>query len=771
MRQNRKFLLWIKKGIALFLFFAAVLGGLYFPVWKMGLSTGVAIYALFLWRFNFFALFFIPAVLPLLNLAPWSGIVLFEEFDLFLLATVAVSVWKGHYSKNVFSSMDKLSWVCVILFLISIMVSLFKGMLPLSPLQPNDLSNYLSHFNSLRIGRSFLWTILLMPAINFCFLKDKEAATKHIMTGFMFGVIGVCIIVFWERGVINDLLNATNRYELLRNLLDFSSEYRITALFSEMNTGGTAIDGYIALSWVFPLGAYFIWIETSKKMEWTFSHLIKGFLAVLALGSGLYIIATTFTRITYAALGISFLIIIFSVSIGNYRKNRDKTLFFYLILFLLLLFFIGLLVYLFQKGGYLSLFSGIFIIFGGSLIGILSLRFGKILFLLSGLFVFFCGFGLMTKGMITSKWVETGFFEAVVISFVGSWMIFSICTGLGRIIANKKKVVEFIGVFIPLVVVFGISIPMVFGNRMQVRFSTATEDGSGRIYHWQNVLNAMDDDISTIVTGMGVGSFPRYFFQKDKYSRELGSYSYRDEYGNGFLRLSGGKDMELGQRFFLSEDENQKYILNLKVRTNQKDSILSLRICHRNLLHAAGCKYYQIKLDNEYRGQWKPYQLVIEKNIIQKSDWYSNWPQVFLVRNAKNGTDIDIDDVSLINESGKNIIKNGDYEKGGQRWFSYNEFEHLAWHTKNIVLHFFFEQGVLGVIGILVLTAVASWKNFQGVLQGQIFPTVLLAAIIGFQVIGLTDTPIDAPRVAFIYYMIIMMSFIHISCEQSSTVG
>ncbi len=99
------------------------------------------------------------------------------------------------------------------------------------------------------------------------------------------------------------------------------------------------------------------------------------------------------------------------------------------------------------------------------------------------------------------------------------------------------------------------------------------------------------------------------------------------------------------------------------------------------------------------------------------------------------------------------------YQKGGQRWFSYNEFEHLPWHTKNMLLHFFFAQGLLGVIGFLALTAAAAWRNLQGIMKGEIFPIILLSAILGFQVVGLTDCPIDAPRVAFLYYMILMMSF------------
>ena len=214
----KKIFLCIKRVTALFIFSAAIMGCFYYPVGKIYLTAGVVLYSIISIRFPLFPLFFIPAFLPLVNLAPWSGVVLFEEFDLFLIATLGVSVWKGDYSKNIFKNLNYLSLACIALFLISITISLLKGLLPFSVLQPNDLSNYLSPFNSLRIGRSFLWAILLFPLVMNSFLKNRETAYKSIIAGFMFGVIGVCGIVFWERGVINDILHATNRYELLNNL-------------------------------------------------------------------------------------------------------------------------------------------------------------------------------------------------------------------------------------------------------------------------------------------------------------------------------------------------------------------------------------------------------------------------------------------------------------------------------------------------------------------------------------------------------------------------
>ena len=51
----------------------------------------------------------------------------------------------------------------------------------------------------------------------------------------LFGLGGAALSVLWERLAFTDLLN-------------FSSDYRVTGLFWEMHIGGAALDGFLALT-------------------------------------------------------------------------------------------------------------------------------------------------------------------------------------------------------------------------------------------------------------------------------------------------------------------------------------------------------------------------------------------------------------------------------------------------------------------------------------------------------------------------------------------
>ena len=148
----------------------------------------------------------------------------------------------------------------------------------------------------------------------------------------------------------------------------------------------------------------------------------------------------------------------------------------YAVLVILLVCFMAGLVYGFQKGGYLALFAGIFIIAGASLLGAASRQIPGILTILGGACVFGAGTLLMAKGMVSSKWSDTGAFEAMAVSGFAAWIFFCTCLGAGRFAANKDRAVGFIAVFVPLIIVASISVPMIFGNRMQeYPFASAAE--------------------------------------------------------------------------------------------------------------------------------------------------------------------------------------------------------------------------------------------------------------------------------------------------------
>ncbi len=223
---------------ALTLAATAIYGGLHFPVASIPLVLSLVFYAGLLWRQPQLWLFFVPALLPILNLAPWSGRFFFDEFDLFLLATVAIWVLRSDSQRPL--RFAPAAATLITLFVFAFAASLALGLLPLGPVDANAFASYFSKYNGLRVGKGLLWGVVLVYLARSDLARHEDALNRYWVPGMLVGLAGVVVVALWERIAFPGLMN-------------FAEEYRITSTFGSMHVGGAAIDGYLALAIPFTL--------------------------------------------------------------------------------------------------------------------------------------------------------------------------------------------------------------------------------------------------------------------------------------------------------------------------------------------------------------------------------------------------------------------------------------------------------------------------------------------------------------------------------------
>ena len=265
------------------------------------------------------------ALLPVLNFSPWNGWLIAEEFDLFILATLAgcYAAMALKPTRQESQNLNKVSTYSlnskqkqrnnVLLLAIGALTLLacWRG------LATNDLSpqwwqsgwallqtqGYTEPLNSLRSAKGVFWALLFVPLLRYQLRQkeqekeqekeqDKEyekarekrhsAVTKaEVSTLLAYGQLaGLCVVVvaiLWERAAFPGLFN-------------FSTHYRTTALFWEMHTGGAALDVYLVLSLPF---AFWAVGRARGPVRW----LAAGLLLTLTC----YALLTTFSRGVYAA--------------------------------------------------------------------------------------------------------------------------------------------------------------------------------------------------------------------------------------------------------------------------------------------------------------------------------------------------------------------------------------------------------------------------------------------------------------------------------------
>jgi VanZ family protein len=590
-----------------------------FPVLALPLSLFLLAYTVLLAYYPKAWLVAIPALLPVLDFAPWTGRFFFDEFDLLVLTTLMVHFWRKPKS-SLPSYYSTASIIMLAVFALVYFVSFLRGILPLQALDANTLANYYSNYNSFRVGKGFLWALLLMPMLHHN-LQTHARTQVYFGSGMLLGFAAVIVVAIWERLLFPGLLN-------------FSSDFRIIALFSTMHTGGGHIDAYLALAFPF-IAMPFLY---SSRL-WLSVPLGVGLFV-----TGLYVLLVTFSRGPYLAVALGFVVLA-----------------------------LGLL---------------------------------------------WC-----FKANFAKQWYK--------------FLIFPLLLAL-----------------VPL-----IAIPVFEGTFINQRFSQVNRDSGIRMAHWEDAAAMMDDDFATQLFGMGLGSYPRIYALLNSENVRPASYRFESENSNQYLKLKSGDALYMGQ--YVATQPHKSYQLSLDLRGSKDTAALTIPLCEKSLMYSFRCSS-TTAADQAAMGQWRHVDVLIDSGEVgtplEKSFGFIARPVQLGLNNAVADTTVDVDNVSLKDEDGKELMANGDFSRGMDHWYFATE-NHSPWHILNLPVHLLFDQGWLGAVALYLLFMMAVVNCGQrAAKQKNAFAVVLLSAFTGFMVVGMVDSPFDAPRLALLFFLLLFLA-------------
>ena len=198
-----------------------------FPILRLWLATGFALYAVCLWRWPRLWLFALPALLPTFDLAPWSGRFFFNEFDAFVLLTAGILILRdrnSHQPEGVRPALNGILLLLAVSYAVGVAIRLW----PFPPVTPDSFADYYSPFNGLRMAKGFVWALLLYRPLKRALVEEPKARVI-LCSGFVAGLAGVSAAAIVERW-------------MFPGLLTLDTDYRISATFSGMHTGDGPID-------------------------------------------------------------------------------------------------------------------------------------------------------------------------------------------------------------------------------------------------------------------------------------------------------------------------------------------------------------------------------------------------------------------------------------------------------------------------------------------------------------------------------------------------
>ncbi|MBL8383584.1 MAG: hypothetical protein JNM90_10930 [Burkholderiales bacterium] len=758
----------------------------------IGLATGLRPQVVLCW---------LPAILPVAGLAPWTGWLVVEEFDLLVCAAaagayaaIAVGAWRDGDRIPVRRPLSRAT--------IALFTVLAVGM-SWSILARADLSQgaahlayrgYLDPLNALRVGKSLLLALLVVPLVQHALRQDPSEAGRLVSAGMIAGLAAGALAVVWERLAFT-------------GLTDFSTDYRATALFWEMHVGGAALDGFLALTVPFAVHAL---MSARKVSRW-------GMCAIVAGLAG-YACLVTFSRGVYVGVPVA----IAATAWLALRRGRphEATLRggWWGWFILAIAAGVGAAI-AFRHGGYRALAAvvatGLLMLpiapsarrlTGGAMVtgvgaGILCGTAGGIVVQLlpKGVYAAFAVACAATLYM--ARRAADGQSRGMDIGAVACWSLLAPgCAwiafhwGGGAALRDVVAVlVVVLGLFlwasrasVPLwgnawrshaaigAMVLGVSaLAAVFGGGayMRDRFGSSEADFGGRLSHWGESLGLLKHGTDWLA-GIGPGRFPAAFFFDARDSMFPGAYRVDSEGENRFLVLSGPRFMA-DRREWLKVSQRiapaaGTYLVSMKARS-AREGVLHVEICEQHLLYSRGCAVASLVV-GKANGAWEQIESRLDGRDLSSGRWHAPRLGFFSVAAVTRGQRIDVDDLRVIGPSGQ-VLLNGDFSEGLARWFPLSEAIHLPWHAKNLFLHVLIEHGMIGLGLLVVALGAALWRSALGRSADHPVAPPLAGALAGFLVVGLFDSLLDVPRVAFLFYLCVFLALLIRPVRRASSGG
>ena len=249
---------------------------------------------------------------------------------------------------------------------------------------------------------------------------------------------------------------------------------------------------------------------------------------------------------------------------------------------------------------------------------------------------------------------------------------------------------------------------------------------------------------------MGLGSFPKTVLFKNREAASA-TFSYRREGDNEFVVLGSGRALYLDQRVSVVPDK--KYTLALDLRSLNPMATVDVTLCEKSLQYSFQCKAVSLQVTPAGKN-WEHKEVTLNSEQVGGGSWYLRRPVALGLANSQPNTLVDVDNVRLLDDAGRNLIANGDFSRGGDRWF-FSTDDHFPWHIFNLWAEILFEQGWVGVVAVAIAVVMALARLGVGAWRGGLWSATLLAALCGFLLVGLTESLFDGPRVTTLFFLLL----------------
>lgn len=297
-------------------------------------------------------------------------------------------------------------------------------------------------------------------------------------------------------------------------------------------------------------------------------------------------------------------------------------------------------------------------------------------------------------------------------------------------------------------------LPVLTGDFAQKRLSSVDGDLAIRSAHWRDSLDLRPSGWAGKLFGIGLGRFPEAHHLFSGEDGRSGTYRFMREGDNLYLRMNSGDAIYFEQT--VAVRPKVSYTLALAFRSGPGGEAPRVSICEKSLLRSFNC-VLPVLAESGSSGDWRLLQGAFSGGRLGEQPWYARRQiKMSLASPAPGRSAVDIDDVRLVDGQGNELVENGDFSAGSDRWF-FSADNHLQWHAKSLPYAVLIEQGWFGAFALAFLVLLALKRAATRAWRGNIDLAATLAALCAFLIVGLFDTLIDSPRFLFLLLALVLL--------------
>jgi hypothetical protein len=298
------------------------------------------------------------------------------------------------------------------------------------------------------------------------------------------------------------------------------------------------------------------------------------------------------------------------------------------------------------------------------------------------------------------------------------------------------------------------------GSFLMERLARGDQDLGGRLAHWRNGAELLHGP-SDWLLGKGLGRLPDWYVRQDRRNEFPGDFRLARDGDNRYVLLSGPpSEMALTGLFGLAQRapivDGGSYVAEFDVRAFAATNV-QISFCRKYLIYEVACAGAQVPVAAE--AGWQHVEAALTGQRLATGPWYALHDGVFSISVLGTGRTVAIDNVRL-SAAGRQLLANNDFSDGLARWFLSGSAYFVPWHIDNLALEVLIDQGALGLVALALFVVATLRLLIFGRVRRHILAPYIAGSLTGYLVVGLFSSLMDVPRVAFLFWLISIVSWL-----------